>query len=62
MKASDISAAIDRETRRQAAVADAARKAAVEVGALNGPDKGFCELTYIVGSMREAASTFDARA
>lgn len=62
MKASDISIAISYEAERQAAVAAAARRAASETASLNGPDKDFCELSYIVGSMREAAAAFDARA
>lgn len=61
MKASDISTAISHEADRQAVIAAAARRAASETAALNGPDKDFCELSYIVGSMREAAAAFEAR-
>jgi hypothetical protein len=62
MMDTDISYEIARETKRREAVADAARRAASEVGALNGPDKDFCELTYIIGAMQEASMAFDARA
>ncbi|MNU48746.1 hypothetical protein D3C71_376710 [compost metagenome] len=62
MMDADISAEIARETKRREAVAEAARVAASEVGALNGPDKDFCELTYILGAMQEANLAFEARA
>ncbi|NTF17614.1 hypothetical protein G6L37_04325 [Agrobacterium rubi] len=61
MKASEISAEIGRETERRDAVVNAARKASLEVGALNGPDNDFCELTYIVGAIREADQSFETR-
>lgn len=56
----DIAGEIAAETRRREAVASAARQASVEVGALNGPDKAFCDITYIVGAMNEAGEKFDA--
>lgn len=62
MMDADISAEIERETHRREAVCEAAKRAASEVGALNGPDKDFCELTYILGAMAEANLAFEARA
>jgi hypothetical protein len=62
MMAEDISADIARETARREVVADAARKAAAEVGELNVPGRDFCDISHIVGAMREAAQAFDAKA
>jgi hypothetical protein len=61
MMDADISTEIAREEKRREALAAAARVAACEVGSLNGPDKDFCELTYILGAMHEAGQAFDAR-
>ncbi len=62
MMDADISAEIARETKRREAIHEAAVRAASEVGALNGPDQDFCELTYILGAMQEANTAFEARA
>ena len=58
---SEISARIQHETARRKTLAAAAREASVEVGALRRSSPGFCELSYIVGAMDEAAARFDAR-
>jgi hypothetical protein len=62
MRNAEISYAIERETKLRQEVAAAARKAAAEVGKLAGPDKDFCDISYILGAMYEAQQAFQARA
>lgn len=57
---SDIPGAIAVDKRRREAVEAAARRASVEVAEHNGSGKPFCDITYIVGAMREASDRFDS--